>query len=941
MSLYNKIIDQQKLQDAWRQVYKNKPKEGVDHVTYEEFEEDKKNRIKSLWSELVNHTYECQPVQLIPIYKGDKMRCISLYTMRDKVLQSSMAREISSIFEPYFSECCYAYRSGKSALHASQKIHHQILQMRQGYVLRADISSFFDCILHDVLISKIREKVHEKDVVELILKVIKTCSLEKTGELIEKKRGVYQGSTLAPVLSNIYLMKMDSRIERETVFYIRYSDDILAFFEDAEKAETYRKQLSLYLEELGLELNEKKTRIVSFDEGFEFLGYQFDQKGKAIPKKAEDQLAERLEDVWLDSKYHTIQTRLEKGAEILNGWEQYFTEERQISSILEYVVWVFQMEKKDTLDTEKMEEVRKKFDNPYKDVTMYLAEICNKKQLRRQELREYEQFFAISELNPEIHIEENHPLLSELLDAYARFIVQETDDVRAELIQLYSDLKMYQKAEVLLDGMKSDRKSSENIRLIAPESETNTTVMLTPKELSLYMDLFVGREDLYALGGITAEQKRKNEEVLQPLLMDVVKRHLEQKETVSTYIQRNNGTVKYLVLDLDISKGILLQCKSESIREEYMSKCFQIAVGILKELRHMGISGYLEQSGCRGYHIWIFFSEWLPVRYANLLSDIIEQKTGDLWRESGIQVEYFPNKTRIKNGKKGQCLKLPWGVHPRTGKISSFLNMDFQYYEPQKLILDEIIKHSGNTIKKIIAANKINTSYEQGHEYTEVDHDLKGFGSICDSVRTVLDSCNLLRYLCQKSRNTHYLNHFERLTVLYVFGHLGEEGKTFIHKVMSFTLNYSYQTTQKFILRCPEKPVSCLKLREQYKQISAEIGCSCNFKRTKNCYPSPVLHALKNAEENNQITMPVSKTIPVNKQNELKEEINVSAKAQMIAEKMMELRKQRRNLDKALRKYEQELSDIFDDGNTDNMEIKMGLLVRRRNGEKTEWVIEL
>ena len=267
--------------------------------------------------------------------------------------------------------------------------------------------------------------------------------------------------------------------------------------------------------------------------------------------------------------------------------------------------------------------------------------------------------------------------------------------------------------------------------------------------------------------------------------------------------------------------------------------------------------------------------------------------------------------------------------------------MDFQYDEPQKSILNEFVKHSGNTIKKILAANKAETLYEQEHEHTEVNRDLKGFGPICDSVRTVLNSCNLLRYLCQKSRNTHYLNHFERLTVLYVFGHLGEEGRAFVHKIMSFTLNYSYQTTQKFILRCPEKPVSCLKLREQYKQISAEIGCSCNFKRTKNCYPSPVLHALKNAEENDQITMPVSKTIPANKQNELKEEINVSAKAQTIAEKMMELRKQRRNLDKALRKYEQELSDIFDDSDTDNMEIKMGLLVRRRNGEKVEWVIEL
>ncbi len=73
----------------------------------------------------------------------------------------------------------------------------------------------------------------------------------------------------------------------------------------------------------------------------------------------------------------------------------------------------------------------------------------------------------------------------------------------------------------------------------------------------------------------------------------------------------------------------------------------------------------------------------------------------------------------------------------------------------------------------------------------------------------------------------------------------------------------------------------------------------------------------------------------------MKEEINAGAKAQSIAEIMMELRKQRRNIDKTLRKYEKELADIFDDSQTDSMEIKMGLLVRRKNGEKTEWVIEL
>ena len=109
MSLYNKIIDQQKLHDAWRQVYKNKPKGGVDSVTCEEFEGDKKNKIKELWNELSGQSYECMPVHLIPVYKGEKVRFISLYTIRDKVVQHSLTKELALIFEPLFSNCCYAY----------------------------------------------------------------------------------------------------------------------------------------------------------------------------------------------------------------------------------------------------------------------------------------------------------------------------------------------------------------------------------------------------------------------------------------------------------------------------------------------------------------------------------------------------------------------------------------------------------------------------------------------------------------------------------------------------------------------------------------------------------------------------------------------------------------------------------------------------------------
>lgn len=631
---------------------------------------------------------------------------------------------------------------------------------------------------------------------------------------------------------------------------------------------------------------------------------------------------------------------MEKGAEILGGWEQYFKGERSAHSILEYAVWIYQMQKKGRLDSKKMKEARGDFANPYKDVMLFLTSICNEMGMADMELIEYEQYYLLYQLDCDISVDSSDPLLPELVKTYRKYAIQETEEIRTELVQIYADLKMYQKAAALEERSRGEHREPSGLKLLPASTDGEEGIMLSSEELMRYMELFTGREDVYALDVLSERNVRRNEEILQPLLPEVVKSHLEGKQTVSTYIQRSNGTAKYLVLDLDISKGVLLQVKEEE-KQQYMKKCLQIASGIRKEMNHMGLHTCLEQSGCRGYHIWLFFSEWIPVRYINLLSDIIEKNTNALWMDSGIQVEFFPNKTRIKNGKRGQALKLPWGIHPKTGRRSVFLDEQGQYYSPQKGILRDAISYGSDTLKRIISMNRQTEQMEETGVSKEVDRDLKEFGEIGEAVRIVVDSCNLLRYLCQKARKTHYLIHFERLTILYVFGHMGDEGKEFIHKVMSFTLNYSYQTTQKFILHCPEKPVSCLKLREQYKQISAETGCSCNFRRTKNCYPSPVLHALKNAEESSQITMPVSRTIPVAQQQILKEEINVGTAVQSIVEKLIELRKQKRSLDKAVEKCERELSRIFDDNHTDGMEIKAGLLVRRKKGDRTEWVIEL
>lgn len=156
------------------------------------------------------------------------------------------------------------------------------------------------------------------------------------------------------------------------------------------------------------------------------------------------------------------------------------------------------------------------------------------------------------------------------------------------------------------------------------------------------------------------------------------------------------------------------------------------------------------------------------------------------------------------------------------------------------------------------------------------------------------------------------------------------------------TLNYKYNTTEKFIQRIPEKPVSCVRLRSQYKQITAEYGCSCTFKRSKNCYPSPVLHAIalsKDAETG--ITIPTSRTVSRENEQKVINELNIHKKAQELAEKILEMRKQKRGLDLSIAKMERELDKLYDAADTDCIEIEMGMLVRKKSGNNVEWVIEI
>lgn len=964
MGIYSKIIDIQKLNQAWDRVKRNKPACGVDNVTYEMFEERRREELRQLNLELAEHRYESLPVRVKNIYKGEKVRKIALFSMRDKVVQQSLAHELGRIYEPLFSESTYAYRPGQSALEALELIEKKTKGHQELWVLKMDIADFFDCIRHADLLHILENQIREQDVLELVRAVLSTKVLDgQTGELHENTTGVYQGSSCAPLLSNIYLMDYDREMEKKSGFYIRYSDDILILEQQEEKAKELYEYTRLYMEQRGLKLKESKTRLHRFGEkeGFVYLGYQFTVKGRSVPGKAVASLTARLETMWLTSGLEP-EEKLKKGQEILGGWEQYYRGRRKPGSIIEYVILLSMVRNKAPEIREEIEAQRFELVNYYRDIAKYMAEYWLDRGNIPYAVREYEQFCQVPDADKEMRpLQEQVRLAEELAQRYAQLLIRPSEEIFADIMQLYTDMGEYRKASYFWE-IKAKYAQDQNKAVptgvgINPETasvqeegeadqrkrssleDKGNTKGAEHIDIQEYMELFAGREDTYAKEITTKEKQRSSEQVLEPLTEEVIRRHLTGTEILETYVQRPNSTAKYVVFDIDISKKILLQYSYGGPEfAAYKQKAADCAGQVCRILKQMGLKGYAEDTGFRGYHVWVFFTEWIPVRYLNQFTDCVQKELKE--KDNDIVMEIFPNNARIRQGKCGQKIKLPLGIHIRTGNRSFFIDEQFSPVSDYKEFFSGTAKYSLAAIRRILGMYALEV--KEKAEPKEVDRNLERFGPLPESVKIVLEKCSLMRYLCQKAATTGYLSHFERMSVLYVFGHMGDEGKEFVHTVMGFTLNYQYDTTQKFIMKLPEKPVSCVKLREQYKLITAEFGCSCNFKRTKNCYPSPVLHAIKNSgEDQSDITVPMSRTVTRAKEEKVYEEINIHKQTEKLAQRIVDLKKQKRGLDKSIYKTETELQKIFDNAGIDCLEIEMGMLVRRKTEAGYEWLIEL
>jgi group II intron reverse transcriptase/maturase len=252
--------------------------------------------------------------RLIPKANGG-CRTLSIPTMTDRIIGRAILQVAQTILESQFLESSFGFRKGKGRMHALCAAERMAITENRWVWIKADIRDAFDNIPVDRLTDLVKKYFPQQKFADLL-------SLVGTPR---KKKGIYQGAPLSPLLANLYFHHhLDRRWSEEcgSIPMIRYADDLLLLCHDHQEADKALETLSRFIQDCGLQLKnpkQKKSHDLCCGE-IHWLGFTISKEQQSIRISISDvqwaSLKESLSDCF---NYPNISERAEQ---VVSGWLQ-------------------------------------------------------------------------------------------------------------------------------------------------------------------------------------------------------------------------------------------------------------------------------------------------------------------------------------------------------------------------------------------------------------------------------------------------------------------------------------------------------------------------------------------------------------------------------------------------------------------------------------------